>query len=64
MGKTSFIGLVLLCLLPLGCKSEKDKCIETTEETYKRQTAACQDDACRQAAAKTRDDFMAACNSK
>lgn len=64
MGKKSLLVLALLCCVPLGCKSEKQKCIETTEETHKRQTAACQDDACKQQANKTRDDFLAVCNAK
>lgn len=58
------MGIVLLGLSALGgCKSQAAKCIETTEETYKRTVAACTDDACKAAALKTKTDFLEACQS-
>lgn len=58
------VGLVALGLSALGgCKSQAEKCMETTEETYKRTVAACTDDACKAEAAKTKADFMEACKN-
>ncbi len=56
-------SVLVLTVLP-ACKSDKEKCIETTDETYAREMAACTDDACKQAAEKNKLDFYEACNSK
>jgi hypothetical protein len=47
-----------------GCESQADKCIKTTNETYEREVAACKDDACKAAAAKTKADFLEACKKQ
>lgn len=61
------VVVMCLCGLALGlgaCKSAAEKCMETTEETYKRQVAACADDACKAKALKEKLDFIEACKKQ
>lgn len=61
-------AIVMCCLgmvFGLGaCKSAAEKCMETTEETYKRQVAECKDDACKAKALNNKLDFVEACKSR
>jgi hypothetical protein len=59
--KQSFVMVGLVFGLTLACKSKAEQCMETTEETYKREVAACADDACKKKAEESKIGFMDAC---
>ncbi len=46
-----------------GCKSQVEKCMDTTNETYEREVAACKDDACKQQAEKSKLEFYESCKN-
>ncbi|GMV16298.1 MAG: hypothetical protein HS104_17125 [Polyangiaceae bacterium] len=64
MSRVVIASLALaVCLMAGGCKSQVEKCMETTKQRYEREVAACKDDACKAQAAKDMSDWMEACRS-
>lgn len=61
--KCSFVLTTAILIALSGCKSQVEKCMETTDKTYERAVAACQDDACKAKAAKDKADYYEACKA-
>jgi hypothetical protein len=64
MGNAQIMLAIVSLAALTACESEAKKCIDTTNKTYEREVAACKDDACKAAAAKSKADFLEICNKK